>query len=409
MNKKVFALALIPSLLLASCDLLDALLSEEINYSEQKQDEQKQDSNNNQQEQQKEENNEPDPVAFNITSAQYIDVEGHLKVTYTCNYPSPFEVSGHTYAHINITGVLASEVDSSNAGYFTLLSPIIQTSLKFEFYDTSDNVYISTRYQNVVLFDEDNPTPTPTINYPQGYNTLYWSDEFDGNSLDTSKWTYDIGNGSNGWGNGESQYYTDHNESVSNGVLTIKGKKENIESFSYTSTRIKTKDKVKFTYGYIEASIALPTVTGMWPAFWMMPNNSVYGGWPHSGEIDIMEARGRISNVSSSAVHFSTSSGDHTYLTNEKSGHDISLFHKYAAEWKEDNIAFFVDDVKYFEVDKSQWTTVNAQSSETAPFDKDFYLILNLAIGGHFDGYKLPPNGFTETSMKVDYVRVFKK
>ena len=408
MNKKVLALALIPSLLLASCELLDILVEEVNTYSEQEEQKQKEDNKENKQENQDKENQEPDSITFNITSAKFIDEVGHLKVNYECNYGSPFNIKGHNYSHLNITGVLAKEVDSSNDTYFTLLSPIIQTTLKFEFYDTDGNMYLSNRFENVEPYNDETIDPSQTITYPDGYNTLYWSDEFSGNSLDTSKWTYDIGNGNYGWGNGESQYYTDHNETVNNGVLTIKGKKENIESYSYTSTRIKTQNKVKFTYGYIEASIALPTVTGMWPAFWMMPNNSYYGGWPHSGEIDIMEAKGRFPNNSSSAIHFSTDTGDHTYLTKEKSGHNIAEFHKYAAEWKEDSISFYVDDVKYFETYKSQWTTVNASASETAPFDKDFYIILNLAIGGHFDGYKLPPEGFNETSMQVDYVRVFK-
>ena len=146
----------------------------------------------------------------------------------------------------------------------------------------------------------------------------------------------------------------------------------------------------------------------MWPAFWMMPNDSYYGGWPHSGEIDIMEAKGRFPNNSSSALHFSTSNGDHTYLSNEKTGHNITQFHKYAVEWKEDSIKYYIDDVCHLNIDKYQWTTKNAQGSATAPFDKDFYLILNLAVGGHFDGYLLPPAGFGYADMQVDYVRVFK-
>ena len=421
MNKKAFALALIPSLLLASCDLLD-LFVDELNdmtseTQQQENNSEKQDNNeqqpsgeqeqNQQEEQGKEEEKQPDPITFTIASAKFTDESGQLKVNYTCNYGSPFLVEGHTYSHLNITGVLAREVDSSNEGYFTLLSPIIQTNLKFEFYDTDENVYISERCQNVELYVEETP-PGPTIDYPNGYNTLYWSDEFDGASLDQSKWTYEIGNGNEGWGNWESQYYTNRNDSIQDGVLQIKAKKENVESFQYTSTRIKTQNKVRFTYGYVEARIALPTVTGMWPAFWMMPNDSTYGGWPHSGEIDIMEAKGRIPNTSSSAIHFSTDTGDHTYLTKEKSGHNIAEFHKYAVEWKADSISFYIDDVKYFETYKSQWTTVNNLASETAPFDKDFYIILNLAVGGHFDNYQLPPNGFSEASMQVDYVRVFK-
>ena len=394
MNKKVLPLLLLSSFLLTSCDILDAFFERSQDFEPQEQD--------------PGDDPKPEEVELTITKAEFTDAEGHLRVDYTCNYASPFNVPGHEFSKINITGVTATELNCATDGYFTLLSPIVNTSLKFEFYDANNKVYISLRYQNVILYDEDNPNPDPQIPYPEGYNTLFWSDEFEGNQLDTSKWTYEIGNGDWGWGNGESQYYTDHNDFVSDGKLTIRGKKETVDTFNYTSTRIKTQNKVKFTYGYVEASIALPTVNGMWPAFWMMPNNSVYGGWPHSGEIDIMEARGRVSNVSSSAIHFSTLEGNHTYLTSEKTGHNIGEFHKYAVEWKADSISFYVDDVNYYTVYKYQWTTSGSPSSETAPFDQDFYIILNLAIGGQFDNWQMPPDNFQSADMVIDYVRVFK-
>ena len=394
MNKKVIPLLIISSFLLSGCDIIDSF----IHYGEQDFVPEEKDDDDNP--------STPEEVTFNISSAYFTDKDGHLRVNYICNYESPFDVPGHEFSKLNITGVTASELDVTHQGYFTLLSPIVQTTLKFEFYDSQNQIYISLRYSDVTLYDEDNPIPQ--VDFPKGYNTLYWSDEFNGTSLDTSKWTYEIGNGSWGWGNGEAQYYTNSNDSVSDGVLTIQGRKEHMGEQDYTSTRIKTQGKVKFTYGYVEARIALPVINGMWPAFWMMPNDSTYGGWPHSGEIDIMEARGRLPYVSSSAIHFSTSSGDHTYLTEEKSGHYIGDYHKYAVEWKEDVIRFFVDDVCYHTDYKNQWGTSTAQSSETAPFDKDFYIILNLAIGGQFDNYTMPPENFTSADMKIDYVRVFK-
>ena len=393
MNKRVIPLLIISSFLLSGCDVIDSF----IHYGEQDfVPEEKED----------EEPNAPEEATFNISSAFFTDKDGHLRVNYTCNYESPFDVPGHEFSKLNITGVMATELDVSHQGYFTLLSPIVQTTLKFEFYDAQNQIYISLRYSNVALYDEDNPIPQ--VDFPEGYSTLYWSDEFNGSSLDTSKWNYEIGNGNWGWGNGEAQYYTNGNDSVSDGVLTIQGRKEHMGEQDYTSTRIKTQGKVKFTYGYVEARIALPVISGMWPAFWMMPNDSTYGGWPHSGEIDIMEARGRLPYVSSSAIHFSKPNGDHTYLTEEKSGHYIGDYHKYAVEWKEDVIKFFVDDVCYHTDYKNQWGTSTAQSSETAPFDQDFYIILNLAIGGQFDNWTMPPENFTSADMKIDYVRVFK-
>ena len=393
MNKKVIPLLIISSFLLSGCDIIDSF----IHYGEQ---------DFVPEEKDEEEPSKPEEVTFNISSAYFTDKDGHLRVNYKCNYESPFDVPGHEFSKLNITGVTASELNVSHQGYFTLLSPIVNTKLKFEFYDSNNQIYISIRYSDVTLYDEDNPIIQ--VDFPEGYNTLYWSDEFDGTSLDTSKWSYEIGNGNWGWGNGEAQYYTDSNDYVSDGVLTIQGRKQHMGEQDYTSTRIKTQGKVKFTYGYVEARIALPVISGMWPAFWMMPNDSVYGGWPHSGEIDIMEARGRLPYVSSSAIHFSKPNGDHTYLTEEKSGHYIGDYHKYAVEWKEDVIRFFVDDVCYHTDFKYQWGTSNAQSSETAPFDKDFYIILNLAIGGQFDNWTMPPENFTSADMKIDYVRVFK-
>ena len=266
MNKRVIPLLIISSFLLSGCDVIDSF----IHYGEQDfVPEEKED----------EEPNTPEEVTFNISSAFFTDKDGHLRVNYTCNYESPFDVPGHEFSKLNITGVMATELDVSHQGYFTLLSPIVQTTLKFEFYDSQSQIYISLRYSNVTLYDEDNPIPQ--VDFPEGYSTLYWSDEFNGSSLDTSKWTYEIGNGNWGWGNGEAQYYTNSNDSVSDGVLTIQGRKEHMGEQDYTSTRIKTQGKVKFTYGYVEAKIALPVVSGMWPAFWMMPNDSTYGGWPH--------------------------------------------------------------------------------------------------------------------------------
>ena len=391
MNKKFIPLLLVSTFLLSGCDIISSIFEGKDFVPEEKDD--------------SDDTPKPEAVEFAITSAGFTDANGHLKVNYTCNYESPFDVPGHEFSKLNITGVTATELDVTHIGYFTLLSPVIQSTLKFEFYDANGKVYISLRYQNVSMFDPDDPTP-PAIDYPNGYTTLYWSDEFNGNSLDTSKWTYEIGNGDWGWGNGESQYYTNSNDTVSDGYLTITGRRQTVEGYDYTSTRIKTQNKVKFTYGYVEASIALPAVNGMWPAFWMMPNNSVYGGWPHSGEIDIMEARGRVRYTSSSAIHFSNSNG-HTYNTDEKSGHDITQFHKYAVEWKQDSISFYVDDVMYFTNNKYQWST-QGSNTDTAPFDQDFYIILNLAIGGQFDNWTMPPENFTSASMKVDYVRVFK-
>ena len=257
--------------------------------------------------------------------------------------------------------------------------------------------------------EEDDDTPVTEVTYPDGYNTLVFQDEFTGNKLDTSKWSYQIGNGDWGWGNGELQYYTNSNDTVKDGFLTIEARKETIGDFNYTSTRIRTKDKAKFTYGYIEARIALPEGTAMWPAFWMMPNNDAYGEWPRSGEIDIMEAMGRLPYVSSSALHYTVKgSDDHTYSTHEYNhSTKITRFHTYACKWTANSITFYVDgDINYVAY-KNSWQTNSAPGNDVAPFDQDFYVILNLAVGGQFDDFKTPDDSSLPKQMKVDYVRWF--
>ena len=261
---------------------------------------------------------------------------------------------------------------------------------------------------SVTEYDPDVPV------IPDGYSTIAFQDEFNGDALDNSKWGYDIGNGNWGWGNGESQYYTEENATVSNGKLHITAKKETRENCDYTSSRILTRGKYSFKYGYVEARISLPLVQVMWPAFWMMPENNIYGTyngvtWPHNGEIDIMEAKGRIPNKSSSALHFSLHDGSHTYETSEYTHKDenISAFHIYACKWSQENISFFVDGNEYLSVPYTTFMSAAAQDNEYAPFDQKFHIILNLAIGGHFDGFNLPPSSFENCEMLVDYVRVY--
>lgn len=247
--------------------------------------------------------------------------------------------------------------------------------------------------------------------HPENYH-LTWSDEFEGTSLNQNNWTYEIGNGNWGWGNGEAQYYTDHNDSVSDGFLTIAAKREQIEDWNYTSTRIVTKNKAHFTYGYMCARISLPEVQGMWPAFWMLPETG-YGSegttwWPTSGEIDIMEAKGRIPNKTSGALHFSSNGtgGNHTYRSRENSVDAISNFHVYSVLWTSEVIYWYVDGVVFFSVPSSTWNQ-GYGTNNSVPFHKDFHFILNLAVGGQFDGNIEPPSDWTQSEMKIDYVRCY--
>ena len=255
---------------------------------------------------------------------------------------------------------------------------------------------------------------TKKSDVPSGYK-LFFEDEFEGESLDRNIWSFETGNGNNGWGNAEVEYYKEENAVVSDGKLHIVAKKEKAGDFDYTSARIKTVNEVKFTYGIVEAKISLPVGKGMWPAFWMMPNDSYYGGWPHSGEIDIMEANGASEYGTSCAIHYSLPGGAHTYDTgyNNMKTRDytssISEFHVYKVDWQEDSIKMYVDDRLIKEFPQRMWSTgsVSKDENPAAPFDKDFYLLLNLAISGNYVHGDMPNGDFTSSEMVIDYVRVY--
>ncbi len=230
--------------------------------------------------------------------------------------------------------------------------------------------------------------------------TLVWSDEFNGTAVDGTKWTAE--NGGGGWGNGELQYYKAANATVSSGTLKITAKKERVQANNYTSARLKTYLKGDWTYGRFEARIKLPKGAGLWPAFWMMPTDSYYGTWPRSGEIDISELIGSKPTNSFGTLHYGTSSTDHQYKTANfylNSGTFADAFHTFAIEWQAGIIKWYVDNNLYH-------TLTTADISPYAwPFDKRFYFILNVAVGGTLGG--TVDNTIFPVAMEVDYVRVY--
>ena len=243
---------------------------------------------------------------------------------------------------------------------------------------------------------------------PAGWQ-LAWADDFDGTSVDSSKWTFDIGNGAGGWGNNEKQYYTSRatNVFVTNGFLNIVARKEVPQylGFNYTSAKLKTQGLYSRTYGRFEFRARVPAGKGYWPALWMMPAGSVYGGWAASGEIDIMENKGRQTNVVSGAIHYGGQSPANTLSSAEYTlpgGGVTTDFHIYMVEWSTNSIKWYVDGVLF--QNRSNWFSSNGPYP--APFDQPFYLIMNLAIGGNFDG---DPDGTTVFPgiMQVDYARVY--
>ena len=255
---------------------------------------------------------------------------------------------------------------------------------------------------------------TPKDPTPSGYQ-LFFEDEFDGDKLDKAIWSYETGNGHDGWGNNEIEYYKEENAVVKDGKLHIVAKKETVGSWNYTSARIKTVNKMHFKYGIVEAKISLPAQKAMWPAFWMMPNDSVYGGWPHSGEIDIMEANGGYEYGTSRAIHYSLPSGGHTYdsgynnMKTREWSSSISEYHIYKADWSEESITIYVDDRLIKEFPRRMWSTASVSKEENpnAPFDQDFYVIFNLAISGNYVNNAIPDADFTSAEMVIDYLRVY--
>ena len=238
---------------------------------------------------------------------------------------------------------------------------------------------------------------------------LVWSDEFDGNELDTSKWSPQIGDGCPdlcGWGNNELEWYTDSNHSVNGGFLTIEAREEQAGGKNYTSSRLRSINKGDWTYGRFEIRARLPSGKGLWPAIWMLPTDpSIYGVWAASGEIDIMELVGDKPAEVLGTIHFGGTWPDNQFTSNTfalDTGTFSDDFHVFAIEWEAGVIRWYVDDQLYASV--NNWSTSGGVFP--APFDVDFHLLLNVAIGGNLPGNPDASTVFPQT-MVVDYVRVY--
>lgn len=282
------------------------------------------------------------------------------------------------------------------------------------------------------------PTPSPTASWQ-----LVWSDEFGGTSLDRAKWTPE--ESCWGGGNNERQCYTDRPENieVSGGLLYLKARKETFTgpdrppeiaaspnpqvTREYTSGKVRTRGLHAWKYGRIEVRAKVPAGQGMWAAVWMMPTDDFYGGWPLSGEIDILETvnigatcdeceGGVGENRTVSALHFGDIAPGNRYVDQKTPLPDFSLpsddFHTYAVEWGEGLIRFFVDGRLHFEVPRDQWFTGSSKATgnPNAPFDQPFYVMANLAVGGKWPE-ESNDKGLAESSIPnqfaLDWIRVY--
>ena len=281
---------------------------------------------------------------------------------------------------------------------------------------------------DTILSNSGNYNNTTPNNPTQSYsfnNELVWSDEFDQDGpVSQDKWNVETIPPNNGsWWNGELQFYTDKEDNirVEEGLLKITAKYESFEGKNYTSARINTQDKFEFTYGRVEMRAKLPNWEGMWPAFWLLGANIDKIGWPNCGELDILEhgdyVKDSTSNdpgLISSAVHYGPQdysrqttnvpgkiffdTGQERFIRSEKIiEKPFEEYHTYSMQWAPDKIQFFIDDEMHLEF---------PMQSQHSPFDKPFFLLLNLAVGGHWtDGYVA--SGFTEATYEIDYVRVY--
>jgi beta-glucanase (GH16 family) len=269
----------------------------------------------------------------------------------------------------------------------------------------ANNFNYSTTDEPELLFERER------LAAPKNVWNLVWSDEFNYTGLpDSTKWKMDIGG--HGWGNNEKQFYLDNsleNSFVKDGILHLVALKKEHDKNKYTSAKATTYQKFVLQYGKVEVMAKLPRGKGTWPAIWMLPESlrKKEEKWPLCGEIDIMEHVGKDPNM----VHVSL----HTELYNHIKGTQITHFerqnnvfdnfHKYGIEWDKDSISFFIDDKPFYTTKKGENGRVAA--NEGWPFDKPYYLILNLAIGGNWGG-EIDDSIFP-CEMQIDFVRIYKK
>lgn len=245
----------------------------------------------------------------------------------------------------------------------------------------------------------------------EGYNLL-WSDEFNGDTLDDSIWSYDPHEP--GWTNNELQEYTQSTDNVfvTDGHLVLKAlKTDNNGKDYYTSGKIKSQNKQDFTYGKVVVSAKVPEGQGLWPAIWMMPTDeSYYGQWPKCGEIDIMEVLGNDVKTSYSTIHYGEPHAEQQGTITLDSGSFADDFHEYSVEWEPGEMRFYTDGELVLTV--NDWFTAESGQDEKpypAPFDQSFFVQMNLAVGGNWPGNPDESTDFDNAEFQIDYVRVYQK
>jgi beta-glucanase (GH16 family) len=326
----------------------------------------------------------------------------------------------NTWIYLSVTNQYNPTTFQIIGGVTNLVAPAGTAFIRYEVFLQGDaNTAGGTTSGGSVFFDdlELNTNPTNIVTPPPATNQLniVWNDEFSGASINSKHWAFETGNGDGGWGNGELEYYTSRpqNVYVTNGILHIVAIKESFSGFNYTSTRMKTEGLFSKKYGRFQFRAKLPTGKGYWPALWLYPEDSAYGGWAASGEIDIMENMGSAPTSVLGTLHYGgpypnqqQSNGPHYGFANDS----VTNWHIYTLDWTNNSIKWSVDGVVY-EI-QTNWYSASNPSNQSvhnaypAPFDQPFYIIMNLAIGGNFDGNPTNTTVFPQ-DMQVDYIRVY--
>lgn len=292
-----------------------------------------------------------------------------------------------------------------------IVSDIIKEGNEFFriLFDSNMEVYFENKTAEIKIINNDSMLPYGSTDYttPDTYTgwKIAWADEFSGTEINKDWWTHEIGNGDNGWGNNEMEYYTDapENSRIEGGSLVIEARDDSWNGKKYTSARMITKDNKTFGFSRTDIRAKLPYGQGIWPALWMLGNNIDQKGWPACGEIDIMELIGNHPSTSHATVHFGADSykyvGDKYNISSETFNdrfHVFSVVREFSQMW------FYVDDILIFDFSSKD------TQGQPYPFNEQFFCIFNVAIGGNWPGSPDETTIFPQ-KMEVDYIRVFEK
>lgn len=321
----------------------------------------------------------------------------------TATVPADLSISANV--SVDGSGIVAFSATASNAVTYVYefgdgeIQTAVSGNISYQYTLNGNNTYTVTVTATSSSGKSISKSVPVAVNVTATTPTLFWAEEFNTNGAPNSAvWNYDIGNGDGGWGNQELQYYTSRAENVivSDGTLKITAKKEDYNGFSYTSARLLTKNKFSFKYGKVEISAKVPQGVGTWPALWMLGSNISTVGWPNCGEIDIMEHLGRQLNTIYGTLHYPGRSGGSANGATKVIENASTQFHTYTLDWTASYIKIYVDNQLFHTV----------TNSNSIPFNQNFFLLVNVAMGGNFAGSIDP--AVTTATMEVDYIRIYK-